>query len=114
VDIDWRDRCTEFNNPGDYHNGGVWLFVCGFYIAAPVATGRQKLVEQKLNPLTEVCRLSKKAEMKFGFNEWIRAHDGAVRGEDWQLWSASMYFYASHCVQTKSTPLFDSMRTASW
>ncbi|MBN2717837.1 MAG: amylo-alpha-1,6-glucosidase [Deltaproteobacteria bacterium] len=113
-DIDWRDRYEKFNNPGQYHNGGIWPFVCGFHIAALVAAGRQKLAERNLEELTEICRLSKRTEMKFGFNEWIRAQDGTVAGEDWQLWSASMYVYAAHCVETKSTPLFDTIRKESW
>ena len=33
-DPDWRERYSEFNNPGDYHNGGIWPFIAGIYIAA--------------------------------------------------------------------------------
>ncbi len=37
ADPDWFPRYAEFNRPGEYHNGGVWPFVCGFYVAALVA-----------------------------------------------------------------------------
>jgi hypothetical protein len=39
ADPDWFPRYAEFNRPGEYHNGGVWPFVCGFYVAALVAAG---------------------------------------------------------------------------
>lgn len=48
-DEDWVSRYKDFNMPGDYHNGGIWPFVCGFYIAALVAAGRHKLAEKKIN-----------------------------------------------------------------
>jgi hypothetical protein len=37
---DWLPRYERYNRPGDYHNGGVWLFICGFYIAACVVAGK--------------------------------------------------------------------------
>jgi hypothetical protein len=33
-DPDWRARYSIYNNPGEYHNGGIWPFICGFYVAA--------------------------------------------------------------------------------
>jgi len=39
-DADWLERYSHYNNPGDYHNGGIWPFICGFYIAALVAAKR--------------------------------------------------------------------------
>lgn len=113
-DADWRERYRQFNNPGEYHNGGIWPFVSGFHVAALVATGRQRLAEQKLSALTDLCRRSKSQSIDFGFNEWIRAQDGRVCGEDWQLWSASMYLYAARCVETETTPLFESVRGRDW
>jgi hypothetical protein len=113
-DVDWRNRYKQFNNPGEYHNGGIWPFVCGFHIAALVATGKYELAERKLAALTELCRCSKNRPVEFGFNEWLRAQDGRACGEDWQLWSASMYLYAARCVETKTTPLFDVVRGLSW
>ena len=44
-DPDWRDRYEKYNLPGEYHNGGIWPFICGFYIAAIVATGKFRLAE---------------------------------------------------------------------
>ncbi|HEY5955154.1 MAG TPA: glycoside hydrolase 100 family protein [Polyangiaceae bacterium] len=109
-DPDWRPRYARYNLPGDYHNGGVWPFVCGFYVAALVAAGRQRLAERKLLALTELVKTARVAQVPYGFNEWIKAQNGLPRGQDWQTWSASMYLYAAECVALKRTPFFDAMR----
>jgi hypothetical protein len=110
VDPDWHPRYARYNNPGDYHNGGVWPFVCGFYVAALVAAGEQRLAERKLLALTELVRPARKAKVSYGFNEWFSAQDGRARGQDWQSWSAGMYLYAAECVSQGKTPFFDEMR----
>jgi len=109
-DPDWMPRYERYNQPGEYHNGGVWPFICGFYVAALVAAGRQPLAEKKLIALTEMVRPARQAEVEFGFNEWHRAQDGTPQGEDWQSWSAAMYLYAAYCVENKQTPFFNEVR----
>ncbi len=109
-DPDWRPRYAKYNRPGEYHNGGVWPFVCGFYVAALVAAGKQKLAEKKLEALTALVRPAREAEVSFGFNEWFRAQDGTPQGDDWQTWSAAMYLYAAICVEEERTPFFDEIR----
>jgi len=109
-DPDWLPRYERYNQPGEYHNGGIWPFICGFYIAALVAAGRQQLAEKRLVELAELARPARNADVKFGFNEWLRAQDGTPQGEDWQSWSAAMYLYAAKCVEQRATPFFDEMR----
>lgn len=109
-DPDWHERYYKYNMPGDYHNGGIWPFIAGFYIAALVAAKRFKLAEEKLIELTRCIKLSRAEDLDFGFNEWIKAQDGKPMGQDWQTWSASMYLYAAKCVEEKRTPFFEEMR----
>jgi len=130
-DPDWIARYERYNQPGEYHNGGVWPFVCGFYVAALVAAGKYALAEKKLAALTELVRPAREAhreyrmtndeqrtmnnelrtkKVEFGFNEWLRAQDGSPQGEDWQSWSAAMYLYAATCVEQKQTPFFEVLR----
>jgi hypothetical protein len=104
---DWMPRYKKYNRPGEYHNGGVWPFICGFYIAALVAAGRHELALKKLLTLTELIRPARTADVEFGFNEWLKAQNGHPRGEDWQTWSAAMYLYAAACVEQKRTHFFD-------
>ena len=112
-DPDWVPRYQRYNQPGEYHNGGVWPFICGFYIAALVAAGRRRLAEKKLLALTHLVRPARTADVDFGFNEWCRAQDGTPQGQDWQSWSAAMYLYAARCVETGKTPFFDQLRQQS-
>ncbi len=109
-DDDWRHRYTKFNLPGDYHNGGVWPFVCGFYIAALTAAGRHKLAGKKFEALTGLVQPARSAKVGFGFNEWFKAQDGKPKGQDWQTWSAAMYLYAAECIKLERTPFFDKIR----
>ena len=108
--VDWLPRYAQFNNPGEYHNGGIWPFICGFYIAALVAAKHYTLAEEKLVILTHCIKQSNTESVAFGFNEWIKAQDGKPMGQDWQTWSAALYLYAAKCVEDKKTPFFDEIR----
>ena len=110
---DWLPRYERYNRPGDYHNGGVWPFICGFYVAACVAAGQMELAECKLLALTELVKPWHEDEAEWGFNEWIHAQTGQPSGRDWQTWSAAMYLYAVQCVQRQDTPFFDEMRAGN-
>jgi Alkaline and neutral invertase len=109
-DPDWHPRYAIFNKPGEYHNGGVWPFVCGFYVAALVAAKKYILAREKLVALTHLIKVTNSAEVSFGFNEWIKAQDGRPMGQDWQTWSAAIYLYAVKCVEERRTPFFDEIR----
>jgi len=109
-DPDWLPRYLLFNNPGEYHNGGIWPFICGFYVAALVAAKRYTLAKEKLVALTHCIQTSNTGNVEFGFNEWIKAQDGKPMGQDWQTWSAALYLYAAKCVEEKGTPFFDEIR----
>jgi len=109
-DPEWSRRYEIHNPPGSYHNGGVWPFVCGFYIAALVAAGRHVLARRKLEVLAELVGRARDPSLAYGFNEYLRASDGAPGGHDWQSWSAAMFLYAAACVEQQRTPLFEQIR----
>jgi glycogen debranching enzyme len=92
------------------HNGGIWPFISGLYIAALVAAKKYDLAEQKLMALTKLVKIARNKKLEFGFNEWYKAQDGKPMGQDWQTWSASNYLYAARCVAEKKTPFFDFVR----
>lgn len=109
-DADWIPRYSEFNKPGDYHNGGIWPFISGLHIAALVAAKEFDLAEKKLLALTSLVKKGSNKELEFGFNEWYKAQTGKPMGQDWQTWSASNYLYATACVQEKRTPFFENIQ----
>lgn len=93
-DRDWRDyyRSRNLNLPHQYHNGGVWPFVGGFYVAALAAAGQRGRAEEQLDALGSANRLGKLAPWEF--NEWIHGLSGRAMGHPLQAWSAGMYLYA--------------------
>lgn len=109
-DPDWSVRIATYNRPGDYHNGGVWPFIGGFYVAACVAAGHPRLAGRNLEALTELVKPCREKKLEWGFNEWIRAPTGKPAGNDWQTWSAAMYLYAAECVKRGRTPFFEAIR----
>ena len=115
-DPDWQPRYRRFNKPGDYHNGGIWPFIVGFYVAALVAAKKYSLAEEKLLALTQAVRASNtrlNKNLDFGFNEWLKAQSGRPMGQNWQTWSAALYLYAAKCVEERTTPFFEEIRQAS-
>lgn len=113
-DSDWHKRYADYNLPGNYHNGGIWPFICGVYVAALVAVEKYELAEIKLIELTKLIKQSRTKDLEFGFNEWFKSQNGKPMGQDWQTWSAALYLYAVKCVEEKTTPFFDEIRAASF
>lgn len=108
-DRDWRDyyRSRNLNLPDQYHNGGIWPFVGGFYVSALVKTGRSERAGEQLNLLAESNHAGKHGEWEF--NEWIHGISGRPMGHPLQAWSAAMFVYAYHAVEGGLTPFWDSL-----
>jgi len=106
---DWREyyRSRNLNLPHQYHNGGIWPFIGGFQIAALVKTGWMTEARNLLGDLAAANKLGVHEEWEF--NEWLHGQSGHPMGYAFQAWSAAMYIYAHHAVQTGETPLFDEL-----
>jgi glycogen debranching enzyme len=98
-DPDWRDYYGMLNVPHHYHNGGIWPFIGGFFVAALVKAGRMCEAEVALDRLAELNRAGQ-------FNEWHHGQTGEPMGVPRQVWSAGMYLFAAECVRSGSVPLF--------
>ena len=72
-DPDWRDYYGSLNTPHRYHNGGVWPFLGGFYVAALVKAGRQEAAVAALRNLAQLNECGQ-------FNEWHHGETGAPMG----------------------------------
>jgi glycogen debranching enzyme len=105
---DWREyyRNNNLNLPEQYHNGGIWPFVGGFYVAALVKSGRMAEAERQLVKLAELNRQGVQGEWEF--NEWCHGRTGKPMGYPHQAWSAGMYVFAYHCVATKRINLLSA------
>jgi predicted glycogen debranching enzyme len=93
-------RWTELphlQQPGNYHNGGIWPFVGGFYVMALKKTEGDW--SAALNKLAEANKAGKANDWEF--NEWLNA-DGVPMGSAYQSWSAAMFILAYEYVKKKS------------
>jgi glycogen debranching enzyme len=97
-DADWRNYYGSLNAPHHYHNGGVWPFLGGFYVAALVKAGRHEAAELALRSLAQLNQCGQ-------FNEWHHGETGAPVGAQDQAWSAGMYLFAYECVRRGRVPL---------
>jgi glycogen debranching enzyme len=110
-DKDWRDyyRLYNLNYPYQYHNGGAWPFLGGFYVAALVKAGRLGIARTALSRLAEMNRAGI-GEEDWEFNEWFHGQSGQPMGHARQTWSAGMFLYAHEAVTRKVCPLFTADR----
>jgi len=94
---DWRDYYGTLNQPHCYHNGGVWPFIGGFYVAALVKAGRLTDAQRALERLAVLNREGQ-------FNEWHHGESCQPMGVTAQAWSAGMYLFAHECVSRSEVP----------
>ncbi len=101
-DKDWREyfRVRNLNQPHHYHNGGIWPFIGGFYVAALVQAGRFAEAEQQITKLAEMNHTGKRPGASgWEFNEWHHGISGQPMGYAGQSWSTAMYIVAQDAVE---------------
>jgi len=91
-DADWRDYYHPTNQPHHYHNGGIWPFIGGIYVAALVKAGHFEAAADALRKLAEL-------NLRGRFNEWHHGESGEPMGVECQAWSAGGYLFAFECVR---------------
>ena len=103
---DWRHYYPSgnLNFPHQYHNGGIWPFLGGFYVAALVKMKDYPKARKVLESLALLNKQGK--ESSWEFNEWFHGKTGKPMGKTEQAWSAAMYIYAYEAVRQKKAPFF--------
>ena len=98
----WRPYMARHrqNFVWQYHNGGIWPMVGGFWIAALAAAGRVEQAQAELVKLARVCELR-----NWAFTEWLHGKTLAPKGMPGQSWNAAAFLIAEHAVSTQA-PLF--------
>lgn len=104
-DKEWHEyyRSRNLNLPNQYHNGGIWPFIGGFYVATLVHTNRPEAAQQQLHQLASANQLGLDEEWEF--NEWLHGQTGLPMGYRRQAWSAGMYLFADAAVRRGTLPL---------
>ncbi len=91
----WRPYMARHrqNSAWQYHNGGIWPMIGGFWIAALARHGRKRVARAELVKLARACALD-----EWAFAEWLHGRTSAPRGMEGQSWNAAAFLFAEHAV----------------
>ncbi len=105
----WRPYMARHrqNLAWQYHNGGIWPMVGGFWVAALVSSGRKQQAGAELVKLARACALK-----DWAFTEWLQGRTLAPRGMRGQSWNAAAYLMAESAVAVGLDPFFASASAA--
>jgi len=81
------------NHPHQYHNGGIWPFVGGFWVMALAKLGQTSAARDALVRLAEVNRMD-----DWRFTEWLHGQTLAPMGMLGQSWNAATYLLAQRAL----------------
>jgi len=97
----WRTYMERHrqNHPHQYHNGGIWPFVGGFWILALMKLGKVELARSELNKLAHVNQLD-----DWRFTEWFHGETLAPLGMEGQSWNAATFLLARQALDRKKNP----------
>jgi hypothetical protein len=87
----WRPYMQRHrqNLAWQYHNGGVWPFVGGFWVMLLARLGKTREAWGELEKLAGVNRVN-----DWEFNEWFQGQTGEPMGMARQSWNAALYILA--------------------
>ena len=77
-----------------YHNGGVWPFVGGFWVMALARIGEKAEARAQLHRLAEANAVG-----NWAFNEWFHGETGEPSGMKGQSWNAATFLLARRALE---------------
>lgn len=94
----WREYMGRHrqNLEHQYHNGGCWPFVGGFWVMALAALGRGEQARAALARLAQA-----NAQGNWNFTEWFHGLSGEPRGMSGQSWNAASFLLAARSLQER-------------
>jgi len=97
----WRPYMSRHaqNFAWQYHNGGIWPFVGGFWIAALMQAGRPREARAALAANARANALG-----HWRFTEWLHGRTHAPAGMAGQSWNAAAWLMADACVHRGAAP----------
>lgn len=87
----WRGYMERHrqNLPWQYHNGGIWPFVGGFWVLLLARLGKRERAAEELAGLARANRVN-----DWEFNEWFHGQSGKPMGMVRQSWNAALFVLA--------------------
>ncbi len=105
-DEDWEHLQTTFshsfkNEPYEYHNGGLWPMVTGFYAASLAQRNKMKAAKAYCRGIHEANRKSDDKEKEKGFPEFLHGKRFTPGGTQSMAWSAAAAILSEHYIAGK-------------
>ena len=99
--IFWRPYMSRHrqNFAWQYHNGGIWPFVGGFWVTALAATGLRVQARRELAAVARANALD-----GWAFNEWLHGETLAPSGMPGQSWNAAAFLMADAAIARGRNP----------
>lgn len=103
VDEDWEDLQMMFsytfkNKPYEYHNGGLWPMVTGFYVADLARRNKLKKARTCQQAINQANALTMHGEA-WGFAEFVHGKTLTAGGTQLQGWSAAAAIIGHHAIE---------------
>lgn len=94
----WRSYMGRHRQNLDYqyHNGGIWPYVGGFWAMALASVGQYSKAEAVLDKLALANQVG-----DWGFYEWFHGQSGEANGMRGQSWNAALYVLARTLLEEK-------------
>jgi len=98
----WRAYMARHgqNHPHQYHNGGIWPFVGGFWVVALARLGATERARAELAKLARANSLG-----NWRFTEWFHGRTLEPMGMAGQSWNAAAFLLAKRAVDGDGSPL---------
>ena len=106
IDKDWKDLQITFsysfkNRPYEFHNGGLWSMITGFYVADLMERGKSARAGEYLAGIHRANALPMDSE-PWSFPEYVNGHDLRAGGNRHQCWSAAAALMGHYALEGKA------------
>jgi len=103
VDRDWENLQMVFsysfkNRPYEFHNGGLWPMITGFYVADLARRGHQVKARRYLDGIHAANALVMEGE-DWAFPEFVHGQTFEAGGSRYQGWSAAAALIGHHALE---------------
>jgi len=105
VDKDWEDLQITFsysfkNRPYEFHNGGLWPMITGFYVADLARRGKLIHAEKMLDSIHRANAMAMDGR-PWSFPEYVNGQTFLPGGNSYQCWSASAALMGHYAMTGK-------------
>ncbi|MFP4477789.1 MAG: amylo-alpha-1,6-glucosidase [Desulfatibacillaceae bacterium] len=114
VDDDWEDLQMTFsysfkNEPHEFHNGGLWPMITGFYVADLARRGQTEKARGFLHGVNTANRMEMEGE-KWSFPEFVHGENYTPGGTRHLAWSAAGTIIGAGALEGKEVFRIDGAK----